>query len=377
MRKSLRGRLLGATAAVVLAAVGAVGFLASRATHYEFRRVETFRVVGKGDPPLLERRVLESGAGQAPEAPSGPSVDRWIVAAVVGVGLASLAAVALLTRRILGPVEALTRAARQLESGDLAARVSEERADEIGELARAFNRMANALRRNEETRRNMVGDVAHELRTPLTNLRAQIEAIQDGLAPSDDRAVASLHEETMLLAGLVDDLQDLALADAGELRMSFAGVSIRDSIDRAVKAYAARAEAKNIGLATVVPAFLPPVRADEKRLGQVLRNLLENALTHTGQGGMISISISASADAAGARVTVADTGEGIPAEDLPRVFERFYRTDRSRSRETGGAGLGLSIVRQLVLAHGGDVSIDSTPGRGTSVSFSLPFIENS
>ena len=373
--RSLRGRLLTATAAVVLASVAAVGYLASRASSYEFRRIELFRVADKETRPQLERRVIEGGPATAPGVPSIPSVNRWIVAAVVGVGLASLAAVALLTRRILGPVEDLTRAARRLGSGDLGARVSSGRRDEIGELAAAFNRMAEALGANEENRRQMVADVAHELRTPLTNLRAQIEAIQDGLARADERVVGSLHEETMHLAGLVEDLQDLALAEAGELRMRFESVRIGEAVDNAVEACRTRAAAKNVRVIASVAQSLAPVRADEKRTGQILRNLLDNALAHTGEGG--EVSVRAEAVGMGVRVTVADTGEGIAAEDLSRVFERFYRADRSRSRVTGGAGLGLPIVRQLVLAHGGEVSIESAPGRGTSVTFSLPFIENS
>lgn len=377
--KSVRGRILASAAAVVVAAVGAVGFLASRASQYEFRRIEMFRVVGGGDspgiPPGVERRILEGGPGPANLGPAR-SVDRWIVAAVVGVGISSLAAMALLTGRILGPVEELTRAARRLESGDLAARVPHEGGDEIGELARAFNGMAEALSRNEEARRNMVSDAAHELRTPLTNIRAQIEAIQDGLAAADGRTVASLHEEAMLLTRLVEDLQDLALADAGELRMHFADVRIDDALARAAKAHEARAAARGVRLVTATAPDLPNVRADAERLGQILRNLLENAIAHTGEGG--EISMSASSGEKSILVIVRDTGEGIPASELPRIFDRFYRADPSRSRGTGGSGLGLPIVRQLVAAHGGEIEIRSEPGRGTSAEFTLPpFTENS
>jgi signal transduction histidine kinase len=267
-------------------------------------------------------------------------------------------------------VEILTAAVRRMEAGDLSQRVEITSRDEIGDLARAFNLMADGLARLEELRRQLVTDVAHELRTPLSNIRGYLEALQDGVVEPDRRIVDSLHEETMLLNRLVDDLQELSLAEAGQLRLDRHPVALADVVDRAVEAVRPRAAAKGVELQVDLPEDLPLVDVDPRRIGQVLRNLLDNGLTHTGPGGEIGIAARASGQ--WVEVSVRDTGTGIAAEDLPYVFDRFYRADRSRSRATGGAGLGLAIVKQLVEAHGGRVEVESEVGRGTEFTFTVP-----
>jgi signal transduction histidine kinase len=298
------------------------------------------------------------------------SVNRSLAIAG-GVSLVcALLLVLVFSRRILGPVEALTTAARRMERGDLSQRVQAKSKDEIGELAGAFNSMADSLARAEQLRRNMVSDVAHELRTPLTNLRAQIEAIQDGLASASAATVTSLHEEAMLLSALVDDLQELALADAGQLRLNRVPSNISDLIQQVAKSFDAQAREKRIELVATSESDIPSVHADSKRIAQVIRNLLSNAIRHTPTGGRVELS--ASTRDSVVEVTVHDTGPGIAAEQLPFLFERFYRTDDSRDRATGGAGLGLAIVKQLVESHSGRVSVESEIGRGSLFRFTIP-----
>jgi signal transduction histidine kinase len=298
------------------------------------------------------------------------AVNRWLVLAVVAAGLLGITLTLALSRRILGPVEALTDAARRMETGDFSRRVDIRTGDEIGQLAHAFNAMADSVVNAETLRRNLVGDVAHELRTPLTNIRCQLEALQDGLARPDRAIIDSLHEETMLLSRLIEDLQEMALAEAGGLNLSPEALSVHSEIRKATSALEPRATAAGITLRTTVPEDIPAVRADARRLAQVLRNLLENSLTHTPEGG--EVEATATALNGSVEITVRDTGRGIPAEHLPYVFERFYRVDVSRNRATGGSGLGLAIVKQLVLAQGGAIRVESEPGRGSRFTVTFP-----
>ncbi len=317
------------------------------------------------------------------------SINRALLLAAGVAGLAAVLLTLVLSRRILRPVEALTAAARRMERGDLSQRVEVQSNDEIGELARAFNAMADGLARLEELRHNMVSDVAHELRTPLSNIRGYLEALQDGVVKPKPEIIDSLYEEAMLLSRLVDDLRELALAEAGQLRLERRPVATADLVNRAMEAARAQTSAKGIALRADLPADLPLVSVDPQRIGQVLGNLLSNALTHTSSGGEVVVEARRCPEPCpepsrrvveGAReteveVSVRDTGEGIPPEHLPYIFERFYRADRSRSRATGGTGLGLSIAKQLVEAHGGRIGVASQVGRGTTFTFTLPVAE--
>jgi signal transduction histidine kinase len=319
------------------------------------------------------------------------SLDRWMILVVVGVGALALIAAVLVSGRILGPVAKLTDAARRMGGGELGLRVDVPSDDELGELADAFNAMAASIERNEKLRRDMVSDVAHELRTPLTNLRAQLEAVQDGLVAPSAKLIASLHEDAMLLGRLIDDLQELALADAGQLRLEPEEVDVVVELERVAASFATPETRGGPEIDIEVAAGrahgLPPVRADRQRLRQILSNLIDNGIRHG--GGHIVIRARAQADAPAATlstppparfgfvcITLADRGSGIAAADPADVFERFYRTDPSRQRATGGAGLGLAIVRQLVEAQGGGVWVDSAPGAGATFGFCLPVAES-
>lgn len=275
-----------------------------------------------------------------------------------------------LSRRILAPVKSLTSAARRLGRGDFSHRVQVKDRSELGELANTFNSMAGDLERAEQLRQNMVADAAHELRTPLSNIRGYLEAIRDGIKKPDADTIHSLDEEATLLSRLVDDLQALSLAEAGELKLNRQAEDIIKLIKQAVAAKQTQAVAKGVSISTEVSKKLPSVNVDSRRIGQVLHNLLENAIAHTAKNG--SIVVAAQKQDNWVKVSVTDTGEGIPVEDLPNIFERFYRVDKSRARATGGSGLGLTIAKRLVEAHSGKIEAHSELGKGSCFSFTLP-----
>lgn len=304
------------------------------------------------------------------ESQFNSSVNRSLIVAIALAGMAGVLLTYYLSRSILRPVDELIAATRAMEKGDLSQRVSVRSRGELGELANAFNAMAEGLTRLEQLRQNMVTDVAHELRTPLSNVRGYLEALRDGVVEPTPEMIASVYEEAMLLNRLVDDLQELAMAEAGQLKLVCQPVDIRDVIEKAVLSLSAQAVEKEINVEIDIPDGLPLVEADAERLGQVLRNLVKNAIVNTRDGG--DITIQARIIDSQVEVSVQDNGLGIAAEHLPYVFERFYRADQSRARSTGGAGLGLAIVKQLVEAQGGRVTIDSQVNTGTRVSFTSP-----
>jgi len=278
-----------------------------------------------------------------------------------------------LSRRILAPVKALTSAAKQLGRGDFSQRVHVKDRSELGELANTFNSMASDLERAEQLRQNMVADVAHELRTPLSNIRGYLEAVRDGVVEPDAATMNSLDEEATLLSRLVDDLQELSLAEAGELKLVCQTENIGDLIKQTAAGVQAQAMAKGLSVSIDLPDKLPLVNIDSHRISQVLRNLLENAVAHSAKGD--TVTVTARQQENYLEVAVTDTGEGIPAEDLPNIFERFYRVDKSRARATGGTGLGLTIAKRLVEGHGGKIEVQSEVGRGSRFSFTLPIAD--
>jgi two-component system sensor histidine kinase BaeS len=282
------------------------------------------------------------------------------VAAIVLVLTVGVAMV--LANRVIRPVHVLTEATRRMRAGESTARAGTTARWEIAELTSAFNEMAEHVARTERQRTEMVNDISHELRTPLGTIRGWLVAVQDGVADLDPELVSSLLEESLLLEHLVDDLRDLALADAGQLRLEPVELDLGELLRHVA--------ATGGGRATVeVPPGLSLV-ADPMRLRQVVGNLLANAERHTPPTGRITLS--ARRTDSGVVVEVADTGPGIPAADLPHVFDRFWRVDKSRTRRTGGSGLGLAIVRQLVEAHGGEVGVTSTLGAGSAFTVRLP-----
>ena len=283
--------------------------------------------------------------------------------------------IAFASRRILAPLQTLGGAAQRLGEGDLGQRVPASGPSEIRQLGNTFNTMAENLQAAEQQRRNLTADVAHELRTPLSNIQGYLDAVNDGLLQPDEATMSTLRQQTAHLVTLVEDLRLLALAEAGSLVLQAQPESLPSLLEESVEAFRPRADAKNVRLTLDVAEGLPEVELDRTRISQVVGNLLENAIVNTPEGGAVTITATAQAETA--TVAVADTGPGIAPEDLERVFDRFYRIDPSRARATGGAGLGLTIARQLVGAHGGAIQAESEPGQGATFRFSLPVRQGS
>ncbi|GIF23934.1 two-component system sensor histidine kinase BaeS [Actinoplanes tereljensis] len=299
-----------------------------------------------------------AGADQTRFTLSRPNTIR-IVATTGGVLLATILVTVLVGRRLVRPLRALTDAADRHHPAPVSTQ------DEIGRLARALNDSTERRDRAEAQRRDMVSDVAHELRTPLTNIRSWLEAAQDDLAPTDAQLLGLLHEEAVLLQHIIDDLSDLAEADAGTLRIHSEPIKLRDVLAQVVDSHQAPAYAAGVHLGIEVDGE-PVVAADAVRLRQLVGNLVSNGIRYTPRGGSVTVG------AKGATITVRDTGVGIAPADLPRIFDRFWRADESRSRSTGGSGLGLAIARKLAEAHGGTIEVASTPGEGTTFTIQLP-----
>ncbi len=303
------------------------------------------------------------------------AVGRFLLlGALLAVAIA-LALTLFFSRRITAPIKDLTQASRKLGRGDLSQRVSSDDRGEIGELAQAFNTMASDLERAEQLRQNMVADAAHELRTPLANIRGYLEAFRDGVIKPDTENIHSLNAEAILLSRLVDDLQDLSLAEAGELKLEFHTEDITTLIRQTVASVQTQATSKGIILASNIPNELPLITIDHQRISQVLRNLLDNAIAYTDKDDYITIAVERQGN--WLEISVTDTGKGIPPEDLPNIFERYYRADKSRSRATGGSGLGLTIAKRIVETHGGKMRARSELGKGSRFSFMLPIPRSS
>ena len=313
---------------------------------------------------------------EPPSAVVGFALQRFLLAGLA-IGGFTLVLGLLLSRRISRPLVDLTAATRAVAAGDLSVRVPVRYHGEAQELAAAFNAMTEELARADKLRRNLTADVAHELRTPLSIIRGKLEGVLDGVYPATPEHLEPVLEETRLLTQLVEDLRLLALVEAGELALEKRAMDVSDLLRDAQVNFGPQASDRGVTLALDVPAELPKVMADWRRIAQVLSNLLTNALRHTPEGGRVSLSATVTRSPAEreegmVEVTVADTGTGIPPEDLPYIFERFWRGEKSRSRAGGGSGLGLTIARQLVEMHGGAISVASTPGQGSEFRFTLP-----
>jgi signal transduction histidine kinase len=275
----------------------------------------------------------------------------------------------LLTRRVLRPLSQMAAVTREVAGGNYSGRVDVVTQDEVGDLGIAFNRMADSLDQVERLRKNMVADVAHELRSPLTNLRGYLEGLNDGVLPPSRENFRVLQEEILRLVHLVEDLQQLARADAARAFLDRQEFSLSEALNQMLELYRSHFEEKDIFVATRFAERTEQVIADRDKLLQAVRNLIENAWKYTPTGGKVVVATERLPE--GIKVLFSNSGPAIPAEDLPYIFERFFKADRSRSREAGGAGIGLSIVKELVEAHGGHVGAESSDLE-TRVWFVLP-----
>ncbi|WP_405640515.1 sensor histidine kinase [Streptomyces sp. NBC_00019] len=292
------------------------------------------------------------------------------VVGVAGLVLAvTVAVTALVATRLVRPLRALTAAAQQ--PPELHVRVPVTTRDETGILAAAFNDLTERRERLEAQRKAMVSDIAHELRSPLTNIRGWLEVTKDGVVAPDPELLASLHEEALVLQRVIDDLQDLAAADADTLRLHREPVRADELIGQVAAAYRVAADTAGVTLRTETEGT-PWLDADPVRMRQALGNLVSNALRHTPADGTVTLAARCEGD--DVVLEVADTGSGIAADDLPQVFDRFWRAEKSRSRRTGGSGLGLPIVRHLVAAHGGTAQATSEPGAGSVFTLRVPVL---
>ncbi len=386
-------KLTLACVAVALVAIGLVAYLANVTTANEFDVYyqHVYNAAQGGNQGFgggMMNGPMNGMMAQHMQGIVGPQEREFLQSVNNSIWIAGAIAVFIalilslfLARQIASPLRTVTLAAKRIASGDLSQRVSVKSKDELGELAVAFNSMAESLARNEQVRRNMVADIAHELRTPLTVIQGNLEAILDGVIPLSKDHVASIHEETTVLARLIADLRELSLAEAGQLKLERGPINLADLLGKAIARHQTAATEKEIALTTDLPDELPLADVDEQRISQTVNNLLTNALRHTEHGGRIVVAAKNGSVATSDKATkttpmltvsIADTGSGIPPEEIPYIFERFYRLDKSRSRASGGSGIGLAIVKQLVEAHGGKVWAESTVGKGTTFYFTVP-----
>ena len=353
MRDNLLWRLLGAQLLVIAIAVAFSALAISQLAQHSFMAIMTRYHIDPTpiavDFQVMSRRIL-------------------LVGGLVAATVAMLLGWALATR-LVRRLQQMMALAERIAEGDYGRRVESLGHDEIGRLADSLNRMAASLQRIEELRRDLVANVAHELRTPLTTLRGYLEALDDGVTPPSRETLGMLHEEVLRLVRLVDDLHQLSQFDARVSGLRRSTVDLRAIVGRLVAVYGPEFTRRGLSIRELFDARLPPVEADADLVAQALRNLLDNAMRYSFPGSMVMVSTRVENGAV--RLAVSNTGEGIPPVDLPRIFERFYRGEKSRSRATGGAGIGLAIVKEIAQAHGGEVGASSADGL-TTVWFSLP-----
>lgn len=363
-------RLTLADARGVVVSASVQGQVGAQLSTAELAKGTPIRVDGQTVGTL----IAEAGTMDAASDPASQDflnqVNRSLLLAGIIAGMIALALGFALFRQITAPLDALAQATRKISAGQLNARAVVRGEDEIAEVGRAFNAMAENLSRSEAARRNMLADVAHELRNPLGVISSHLEAMQDGVFPTNAEQIASLQDETLLLTRLVNDLRDLALADAGQLSLKREKTDLRVLVKRTANAFQAQAAENHTTLAEELPPNAPIVNIDSERIEQVLRNLLVNSLRYTAVDGNVTVKLLNTGQAV--RVEVQDSGSGIPAGDLPHVFERFWRAENAQARGQGGAGLGLAIAKQWVEAHGGQIGVTSQAGRGSTFWFILP-----
>lgn len=340
MRRFVFWRVLGSLLILTLVAAGVGAF------------ISWFTFIGSGKPDFQHE---------------GP--PPFFFCGVVFIGLLLFMLVGRLLRRVTTPVGELMEAVGRVESGDYSTRVAEDGPREVRALGRAFNAMTERLQLNEIQRRNLLADVTHELRTPLTVIQGNLEGLLDGVYPRDEAHLEAILEDTRVLTRLIDDLRTLSLAESGALQLHPEPTDLSILASETITSFKAQAEVAGVALEVAMPDELPLLELDPVRLREVLTNLISNALRHTPAGGRVQLTAQINQTDQQMVVAVSDTGSGISSEDLPHIFDRFYKAENSR-----GTGLGLSIAKNLITAHGGEILVysDGAPGQGTTIQFTLP-----
>ncbi len=383
--RSVRAKLSAAFIGIALLTTVLTAVFASYQARIIFRQyIERGEERGIAAPtaPRASPTVLSPGEGRPPDGfrrrPFGPREILFLSRFRNAIWGATLAAsgvgvlVALwLGSRIVKPVVTLTQATRVIAAGGTPPRVPVVGRDELAELGHAFNRMAAQLTEQEEQRRRLFAGIAHELRTPLSVIQGTLEGILDRVVEPTPERIAALHSQAVLLKRLITDLRDLSLAQAGQLQLNRRPTDISGVVRETLEALAPLADERAIELRLELSTSLTPVAVDADRMRQVVQNLVENALRHTPPGGEVRVRLR-DGNGDGMDLQISDTGSGIRPEDLPHIFEHFYRADESRARSSGGTGMGLAIVKSLVEAHGGYVRVESAPGSGSTFTVTLP-----
>jgi histidine kinase len=386
IQNHLQGKLFLSYLAIILTSALVFGFITSFTINSAFEnhlgRMQQQLAAESTDAPSNERggmRFGVNGTGQRPENSFGVSLynnfqasfrEALLLAAIASLPIALLLSFSV-SRKVVAPVRSMMLASQRVADGHYDERVQANSSDELGQLAHSFNQMAAQLEEVEEMRRQLIGDVAHELRTPLTVIKGSMEGLQDGILPATSETYQPVLREADRLNHLVDDLQELSRVEAGAYELHFAPLKLSSLKDTLTKRLGYRFKEKGIEFDCNLPQNLPVVQADEHRLIQVLTNLLTNALYYTPEGGKVSLQAHAKNNEI--LVSVKDNGIGVPPEHLDNIFTRFYRVDKSRSRHAGGSGIGLTITKHLVEAHGGKIWVESEgKDKGSTFFFTLP-----
>ena len=374
-RTSLFWRLLPSYLLVIAVAAAAAFLVGEALAPYFLRHHMDAMMRGMGSG----MGMVGSTSGSAGVAALGADLDQayrralsesiaWaaLAAALVAAGVALF-----VTARIVTPLRDMTRASERIAGGRYGDRLDPRAPGEVGELATAFNRMADTLQRSEERRVELLADVAHEFRTPLSNLRGYVEGLQDGVFEDESTVLDASRRQLDRLGHLVDDLSLLSRVETGQLELDVEPIEALALAQATAASFLPDAERAGVRLEVLARAQASVVRADRERSLQVLANLVGNALRYTPGGGRVTIEVAAPAHGF-VLFAVRDTGPGVPPEDLPNVFKRFYRGDKARSPHAGGSGIGLTIARQLVELQGGEIGVTSPPGEGATFQFTLP-----
>lgn len=366
VRSRLGWKLMISYTLVVIIGLATMALAAELVAPASFERhmQEMRQVMGQMGPGMaeLETDLFANYRAAVTEA----LVVATIVALVTAIGVSIF-----VSRRVITPIRRMMQASHRIADGHYRERVKVTGPDELGQLADSFNQMATTLEQIETMRRNLIANVAHELRTPLSGIKGYMEGLMDGVLPARLDTYQQVYHEADRLQRLVNDLQELSRVEAGAFELNRQPISIIDLITQIADRLRPQFDEKSVTLTLNLPNNLPSAQADEDRIYQVLMNLMGNALQYTPSGG--AVTVTAAVEAANLKITAKDTGVGIAPEHLPHLFTRFYRVDKSRSRAGGGSGIGLTIAKHLVKAHGGHIWATS-PGesQGSEFGFTLP-----